>query len=219
VVGTRLCRPRIPVLLVALTMLVPALLAAQEPTPCEVGDRVRVTALMLREHAARPTLAVMSERGTVPAYRDRARGRVVAMVANLDTQALTVEPETTHAWVVVPWDSIRTLERSLGRMPRRAFVVRSAALGALVYAVPFTALVAMAGSDDCAAESGWGPCFEKRDWPTVAAFTGALGAASGAFAGLILPRPERWQRLPIPVAVDIGTSADGGVVLSVTRPF
>jgi hypothetical protein len=193
-----------------------ARLDAQEALPCEAGDRIRVSAPMLRDHTVRIGVLSVAGHGLAKLWLDRSHGRVIAAVIHASPDTLTVEPVPTHARVEVPWDSIRVLEVSLGQMPRGTFVARTALVGAAANATFWGLNVALLGDDD---DCGWGPCLKKRDWPMVALVMGGLGGGMGALVGMILPSPERWQQVSLPGTIAAEASADGRIAIRLARQF
>jgi hypothetical protein len=119
----------------------------------------------------------------------------------------------------VPWDSITALDLSGGHVSRGEMVLRTALLGGVGSAVFWGGLYYLVSEDDCSGGEMFTLCFDRREWPQVAAFFGGIGLASGALMGLVVPRPERWKKVRLPAHVGVGSGPGAELVVEVSHRF
>jgi hypothetical protein len=209
----------LPVLWTAAFLLLPGGLPAQETLPCVSGDRVRVSSPLLREHVPPATLGALAHHGYLKLHADRKRGRVIATVVEVCADSLTVEPVSSVVNVGVPWESVTELELSGGHISRGEMVARTALLGGVAGVLFGAGMWLLISEKDCGGGEMFDLCFERRDWPQAAASVGGVGAASGALAGLIFSRPERWTKVSLPVRVGMRAVSGSELVVVVSHPF
>ena len=146
----------VPVLAVFWSVCVPV--RAQDNREVIVGDKVRVN------------------------LQD---GKIVGILAALDTQALTLKDLAGGQLTPYPLGAVRGVEVSHGRHSRGRKAGQGALIGGLVGAVLGVAATTLCNTND----EGCG-----GDWPLiVGAGFGATGAAFGALIGVAMDPGEAWR--------------------------
>lgn len=109
---------------------------------------------------------------------------VVGTLLTVDSQGIELRRADNGRVEHFAAAGVRQVERSLGRRSRKSMVLRGFVAGA-ISAIVFTTLARVQCPVDC------------FNYPRSTAAAGGMLGAGGAGIGLLLPRPERWERYQV----------------------
>jgi hypothetical protein len=180
---------------VVLLFVVPGSEAAAQSAPdLEVGSRVRLMA------------AAVSPK------------QLIGTILRLDATTLELQMADQKQATVVPRDAITRAEISLGWSKKRHVLI-----GALVGGAVGTIAVLATPEEPCdpiALGSDLLPCVAPGPSQGEGALIlGAVGAATGALVGSLIPPGERWQTTTARPRMSIGPTHGRGVQISLSLSF
>jgi hypothetical protein len=194
----------------AVTYIAVAMLLA--PLPCVsaqvlpllgMGERIRVTHHCPEPGAPLSVAWCKIHTGTVD-------------VVTADSLVLTSDPRGTR--LMVPVGSVRHI-RVRRRLSRKTLVVRGAAIGGGILAFPGLVL-GLSTMSECQGLS-LSPCGGNFGTALlVTATVGGIGASIGSLFGLVSPRGQRWEKVPLDrLRVSFAPQRDGQSAFGLSVSF